>query len=268
MLSPDQRDEFERTGLLQLSGVIPVAEANAMADRIWSFLSRQSEVDRHDPATWSTTRPTGFQPVSRAGELDGVRSAVMRAAVHDLIGTSEVHWERPRVLMTFPDADLPWTVPSGGWHFDYVPRQVEPGLRAIQVLAVLDEVSPQGGATLVLAGSHRLVGRYVADTGREPRPRLVRAHLAAIDPWLGELWGEPVSAAATGADRDKRLFDGAVVDDVPLRVVEATGSAGDLYLMHSDCFHAVAANARPVPRIMATSVVARLTQRAGNPSSI
>jgi ectoine hydroxylase-related dioxygenase (phytanoyl-CoA dioxygenase family) len=268
VLSPDQRDEFERTGLLQLSGVIPVAEANAMADRIWSFLSRQSEVDRHDPATWSTTRPTGFQPVSRAGELDGVRSAVVRAAVHDLIGTSEVHWERPRVLMTFPDADLPWTVPSGGWHFDYVPRQVEPGLRAIQVFVVLDEVLPQGGATLVLAGSHRLVGRYVADTGREPRPRLVRAHLAAIDPWLGGLWGDPVSTAATGADRDKRLFDGAVVDDVPLRVVEATGSAGDVYLMHSDCFHAVAANARPVPRIMATSVVARLTQRAGNPSSI
>jgi hypothetical protein len=139
MLSLDQRDEFERTGLLRLSGVIPAAEANAMADRIWSFLSRQSGVDRNDQATWSTTRPTGFQPVSRGGELDGERSAVVSAAVDDLIATSEVHWERPRVLMTFPDADLPWTVPSAGWHFDYVPRQVQPGLRALQVFAVLNE---------------------------------------------------------------------------------------------------------------------------------
>ena len=103
MLTMDQRDEFDRTGLLRLSGVIPAADAHAMADRIWSFLSRQSGVDRHDPATWSTTQPTGFQPVSRAGELDGVRSDLLRAAVDDLIGTSDVHWERPRVLMTFPD---------------------------------------------------------------------------------------------------------------------------------------------------------------------
>jgi ectoine hydroxylase-related dioxygenase (phytanoyl-CoA dioxygenase family) len=260
MLSLDQRDEFERTGLLRLSGVIPAAEANAMADRIWSFLSRQSGVDRNDPATWSTTRPTGFQPVSRGGELDGVRSAVVSAAVDDLIGTSEVHWERPRVLMTFPDADLPWTVPSAGWHFDYVPRQVQPGLRALQVFAVLNEALPQGGATLVLAGSHRLVERYVTDTGLEPRPRLVRAHLASMDPWLGELWSDPGSTARPRGDRDERLFDGAVVDDVPLRVVEATGSDGDVYLMHSDCFHAVAVNVRPAPRIMATSVVTRLTK--------
>jgi hypothetical protein len=45
---------------------------------------------------------------------------------------------------------------------------------------------------------------------------------------------------------------------VSLRVVEATGNAGDVYLMHSDCFHAVAENARPFPRIMATSLVVRL----------
>ena len=121
MLTTDQRDEFDRTGLLRLSGVTPVAAAHAMADRIWSFLSRQSGVDRHDPVTWSTTQPTGFQPVSRAGSLTvyGAISCVLRS----------------------------------------------------------------------------------------------------------------------------------------LRVVEATGNPGDVYLMHSDCFHAVAADARTTPRIMATSVV-------------
>jgi hypothetical protein len=260
MLSLDQRHEFERTGLLRLSGVIPVAEANAMADRIWSFLSRRSGVDRNDPATWSTARPTGFQQVSRAGELDSIRSGFMRAAVDDLIGPGEVHWERPRVLMTFPDAELAWTVPSDGWHFDYIPPQVEPGLRALQVFVVLNEVLPQGGATLVLTGSHRLVGRYVTKTGLEPRPRLVRAHLASMDPWLGELWSDPGGRSGSAGGRDQRLFDGAVVDDVPLRVVEATGSAGDGYLMRTDCFHASAANTRPAPRIMATSIVSRLTK--------
>jgi ectoine hydroxylase-related dioxygenase (phytanoyl-CoA dioxygenase family) len=257
MLTMDQRDEFDRTGLLRLSGVIPAADAHAMADRIWSFLSRQSGVDRHDPATWSTTQPTGFQPVSRAGELDGVRSDLLRAAVDDLIGTSDVHWERPRILMTFPDAETPWTVPSGGWHFDYIPPQVEPGLRALQVFVVLTEVLPHGGGTLVLTGSHRLVGKYVADTGLDPRPRPVRSHLASRDPWLRELWSDPGSTAGPDGGRDQRLIAGAEVDGVPLRVVEATGNAGDVYLMHSDCFHAVASNARTTPRIMATSVVSR-----------
>jgi ectoine hydroxylase-related dioxygenase (phytanoyl-CoA dioxygenase family) len=181
------------------------------------------------------------------------------SAVDDLIGTSEVHWERPRVLMTFPDGETPWTVPSGGWHFDYIPPQAEPGLRALQVFVVLNEVLRQGGATLVLTGSHRLVGKYVADTGLEPRPRLVRSHLASMDPWLSELWSEPGSPSGPTGTRDQRLTQGVVVDGVPLRVVEATGNPGDVYLMHSDCFHAIAANARPAPRIMATSVVSRLT---------
>lgn len=231
-----------------------------MAGGVWSFLADRAGVDRTDPATWSTTRPTGFQPLSRAGGLDRMWSEPVNAAVEDLIGTSGVHRERPRVLMTFPDADEPWRVPSAGWHFDYVPPR-EPGLRALQVFVVLNEVVAGGGATVVLTGLHRLVQRYVVETASAPRPKLVREHFSARDPWLKALW-TPDPSDPDADDRSRRVRAGAVVDGVSLRLVEATGAAGDVYLMHSDCFHAVAPNTRALARIMATSVVTRWTPAA------
>jgi ectoine hydroxylase-related dioxygenase (phytanoyl-CoA dioxygenase family) len=52
------------------------------------------------------------------------------------------------------------------------------------------------------------------------------------------------------------MGEGAVVDGVPLRVVELTGEPGDVFLMHSDCFHAAAANRSGEPRMMLTEMVA------------
>lgn len=258
MLTADQRTEFDRTGLLRLPGAVASVDAQDMSERVWSFLTTHDTVSRHEPATWSTTRPSGFQPLTRSGGLDDMWSAEVRSAIGDLID-GKPRRERPMVLMTFPTAQAAWAVPTAGWHFDYVPLQAELGLRALQAFVVLTDVQPGGGGTLVLAGSHRLVSRYVTDTGLEPRPRLVRAHLASLDPWLAELWDERAGGSAMNHERDRRLMvDGAVVDSVDLRVREVSGSAGDVYLMHSDCFHAIAPNTRRIPRIMATSVVTRI----------
>src|SRR3954454_392144 len=111
VLSLEQRDAFERTGLLRLPGAIPRADAMAMADKIWSFLAGQSGVDRNVPATWAMTRTAGFQPVSRSGDLDGMWSPTVCAAIEDLVGTRHVRRERPRVLMTFPGDPTRWTIP-------------------------------------------------------------------------------------------------------------------------------------------------------------
>lgn len=52
------------------------------------------------------------------------------------------------------------------------------------------------------------------------------------------------------------MNDGTIIDGVPLRVVELTGEPGDVILMHSDCFHAVAPNRLTEPRMMLTEMVA------------
>jgi Phytanoyl-CoA dioxygenase (PhyH) len=262
MLTRTQRDEFAHWGLLQLPGAVPTATADAMADRIWSFLSTESGVDRADRDTWTVPRPTGFQQISRAGALGGMWSPNVRDAVDDLLGSADIHRERPRVLMTFPQPELKWTIPSAGWHFDYVPPQTEPGFRALQVIVVLNDVLPHGGGTAVLAGSHRLVGAYAQETGLDPRPKVVRSALSATSSWLADLWKRPSTDESQFTDREDRLSKETSINGVTVRVDEITGAPGDVFLMHSDCFHAVTPNTRPAARIMATSVVTRVAANA------
>jgi ectoine hydroxylase-related dioxygenase (phytanoyl-CoA dioxygenase family) len=80
---------------------------------------------------------------------------------------------------------------------------------------------------------------------------LLRTSLAS-HPWLRGLW-----KPGDGGDRIQRYMnDGTIIDGVPLRVVELTGEPGDVILMHSDCFHAVAPNRLTEPRMMLTEMVA------------
>jgi hypothetical protein len=263
MLTPTQRAEFAEWGLLPLRGAVPTATADAMADQIWSFLLTESGADRADRDTWTVLRPTGFQQVSHAGALDGMWSSSVRDAVEDLLGPAEIHRERPRVLMTFPQPELTWTIPSTGWHFDYVPPQAQPGFRALQVFVVLNDVMPHGGGTAVLAGSHRLVDAYAQETGLDPRPKVVRSSLSGTSSWLADLWKPPSTDGSQAAARADRLSKEATINGVTVRVDEVTGAPGDVFLMHSDCFHAVTTNARPAARIMATSVVTRAASASG-----
>jgi hypothetical protein len=51
-------------------------------------------------------------------------------------------------------------------------------VRAVQLFMILKDLPPRGGGTLVLTGSHRLVSRYLADSGKDPHPHELRAMLS------------------------------------------------------------------------------------------
>ncbi len=126
----------------------------------------------------------------------------------------------------------------------------------MQLFVLLNDIRPRGGATLVLTGSHHLVGRY-APAGDGPHPKRLRRELGAAHPWLRELWG------GDDGDRVQRyMVDGFEVDGVPLRVVELAGRAGDVFFMHCDTFHTAAPNCLDQPRMMATNMI-RLDQGSG-----
>jgi phytanoyl-CoA dioxygenase PhyH len=261
MLTAEQRASFAAEGLVKLPAALDPDDAQQMCDGVWTFLAAKHGIGRDDASTWTTARPTGFNRLSRSGALDHLWSPTVHGVLSELLGTEDQHRERPRVLMTFPQPDVTWEVPRAAWHFDFTPRQDQAGLPAVQVFALLSDVRPQGGGTLVLSGSHELVSRYVARTGREPKPRLVRGDLAARHPWLAELWGDRKGEAAHSDNRSARLLGvTAVVDDIELRLTEATGRPGDVYIMNSDCFHTIAPNTLTVPRVMCTSLVIRSLQ--------
>lgn len=257
MLTVDQRASFADQGLVKLPAALDPDDARRMYDEVWTFLAAQQGISPDDPSTWTSARPAGFGRLSRTGTLDHLWSPTVRGALSDLLGDDQ-HRERPRVLMTFPQRDRHWDVPSSAWHFDFTPLQDRPGLRAVQVFALLSDVQPQGGGTVVLSGSHHLVSRYVERTKQEPKPRLVRGDLGARHPWLAELWGHRSTEPDPPGNRATRLLGvPTTVDGVELCVTEVTGTSGDVYVMNSDCFHAIAPNARSVARVMCTSLVTR-----------
>ena len=256
MLTADQQDEFRTTGLLRLEAAFPRADAEAMRERLWDFLADRYAVDRRERSTWTVEKPSGFQPVTRSGVFRAVGGERLRGALDTLFGADR--WAQPRwwgrPLVTFPRQG-PWRLPADGWHFDFMPASR--GQRPVQLFAFIDAVRPQGGGTLALTGSHRLVAPHL-ESGEAFRMGRVRASVAAR-PQLRGLW-EP---GGDDAERERRyLSEGITVDGVALRVVEMTGEPGDAILMHCDCFHAAAPNRLTEPRMMLTEMIA---PRHGHP---
>jgi ectoine hydroxylase-related dioxygenase (phytanoyl-CoA dioxygenase family) len=135
----------------------------------------------------------------------------------------------------------------------------------VQIFVLLNEVQPRGGATLVLTGSHRLVPRYIEPGDNGPHPRQLRRVMGAAHPWLRELWER--TDGSNGDRVQQFMVDGASVEGVPLRVVELSGRAGDVFMMHCDTFHCAAPNCGDQPRMMATNMIRREGPPADQPSS-
>nr|WP_221380972.1 phytanoyl-CoA dioxygenase family protein [Actinoplanes polyasparticus] len=256
MLNDDQLAGFRDTGLLSLPGAIEASQAAAMVDRIWEHLSDSNQIVRDRAATWPLSPPTGLRALTAEPGFAALGSPTVRAVLDDLLGAGR--WQPPRrwgrLLVTFPSRTKQWDLPTGGaWHNDFVPLRSGVGERALQLFMILQDLPARGGGTLVLTGSHRLVTRYIDDTGKAPHPSSLRRALGG-NSWLRELWEPPEHAG--GEQRVRRyMMDGLRIDDVDLRVVEVTGRAGDVYVMHCDTFHAAAPNIHDRPRIMATNIV-------------
>lgn len=246
-------DEFRRTGLVRLPGAVTAPEG--IAGRIWAHLAGAGILpDR--PGTWTVAQPTGLRAITASPEFRALGSPAIRAAADELLGAGcwpePRRWGRP--LVTFPTDGPEWNLPTGGaWHNDFVPLRHRGDPRALQIFVILSDLPPGGGGTLVLTGSHHLVGRYLAGSGEEPHPRTLRRVLGG-HPWLGELF-EPARAVPAAERIGRFMAEGARVDGVDLRVVELTGAAGDAFVMHCDTFHAVAPHRGSKPRLMATTIL-------------
>ena len=256
MLNDGELADFQHAGLLRLPDAVPAPDAAAIVDRIWDHLNRSHGVARDRRETWTLDQPTGLRAITAEPEFDALGSPPVRAALDDLLGAG--HWQTPRrwgrLLVTFPSARRRWALPAGGaWHNDFVPLRSGTALRAVQFFVILKDLPPRGGATLVLTGSHRLVTRYIADTGDAPHPSLVRRALGEHS-WLRDLW-EPPQTATDDQRIHRYTIEGARIRDVDLRIVELTGHAGDAFIMHGDTFHAAAPNTSDEPRMMATNVI-------------
>ncbi len=256
MFTPQQREEFDRSGIVRVPGAIASRDAAKMCDRVWDTLGRRFKIRRDDPGTWGARRVAGFHDLSKAENFAEIASPVICEALDNLMG--ERNWQRPErwasLLVTFPVSTERWDVPHKAWHLDFpAPSHVQE-LFAVRIFVCLAKLRPAGGGTLFLEGSHRLV-QDLADkeTAGKLRSAEAREGLIRNYPWVKGLcsFDEKV-------DRVQEFIKGgAEIGDVNVRVIEMTGEAGDVFMTHPLMLHAGSTNCAQDPRLVLSSTVYR-----------
>lgn len=100
----------------------------------------------------------------------------------------------------------------------------------MQAFILIDDVQPQGGSTLALAGSHKL--HYVS--------RGSNAH-------------EILRRDSDFGSMPEKYLKPQIVAGTQIQIVEMSGRAGDVYLMDLRVLHSPSVNATKHIRMMATN---------------
>ena len=164
-------------------------------------------------------------------------------------------------FIAFP-SNAAWGVPASGWHVDakYTSALWPPG--GVKTHALFGDVPPRSGATQIVSGSHRLIHKWFANN--PPSSDLAGADMRKLlqkHPYIRDLHSAGDRNARIARFMDSVEHDG----DIPLQVVENTGEAGDVILLHPLVLHVAAPNTGAEPRFLLSGGVT--TDMWGNAQS-
>ncbi len=215
-LSPEEVDHFLKFGFVKLEDVLDRALARRWVEASWARIG-------YDPADQSTWREARVHfPQTESQPLVEIAPRV-EAAIAQLCGGAErivgpLRWGNGFIANYGVGKDEPWEPPGPllkGWHKDGESFRhfLDSAEQALLTIALWDDVDHLGGPTYIACDSVGEVARWLAahPEGANPEPHR--------QPELGE-W-LPTSELMSRC-RDFR---------------EATGRAGDVYLMHPFMMH-------------------------------
>lgn len=225
MLSETEIASFIDDGYVRIDEAVPQSALKAALEILW----RDLRAARDDRASWT-------RPVIRLGMYaqqpfrDAAGGPLLTEAFDQLVGPGR--WLAPGALGTFV-ARFPSRVDPGdtGWHIDVSFGTEDPNFmnwranvstkgRALLMLFLFTDVSPDDAPTRLRAGSHLDIARQLAPAGE-----------AGLT--LGELAAD---GFAGSAGRPELL---------------ATGAAGTVYLCHPFLVHSAQPHHGTRPRIIA-----------------
>jgi hypothetical protein len=211
-LSRADVDHFIDHGFVVVKDCIDRAVMKEWVDRSWI----RNGYDPLDPRTWKEGKV--HMPNREFSRVCDIAPRAL-AAMRDLVGgvervADDLRWADGFIANYRLGDDQPWLPPSpevAGWHKDgdfflHFLDSPEQGLLSI---VLWDDVVPRGGGTFIACDSVDVVARYLA------------AHPEGVEP-MGFPFGELIRQCT-----DFR---------------EATGRAGDVYLMHPFMMHTSSQN--------------------------
>ena len=250
-LTPGQRDEFDRRGVLRLPGFYTLDAIEAMADRVWEDLAGRFGIRRDQPESWANAAPGKFQALKKSGAFNRLRSPEVRDLADALLGAGA--WEDPKhwggLMVTFPTSAPSAARPP--WHLDIGGVEHLSPLPILRVFTFVEAAPPDGGGTLYVAGSHRLAMDIERAQGGPVRSAQVRERLRAEHPWFGRLLTAPYGDLRGLMNVEAHLGGHSV------SLEQMTGDPGDLIIMHPAILHGTAHNALDRPRMMLTEWILR-----------
>ncbi|HVX46914.1 MAG TPA: hypothetical protein VHC49_23680 [Mycobacteriales bacterium] len=218
ILTDDQAEHFLENGFVLLHDCFTADAAAEYTETMWTRLG----FDPDDPSTWAET--SVHMPSHRKIDVTQFAPKVWDAAC-DLLGGEDrivqpYLWGDGFIVNLSQGADEPWHPASpevGGWHKDgdFFRHFLDSPEQGLLTLVLWTDVQHQGGATFVAADSVGPVARFLAD-----RPEGVLPLEFDIRGLIGQC----------------------------SRFVEATGTVGDVYLLHPFMLHAKAQNVLRRPR--------------------
>jgi hypothetical protein len=257
-MSLDARTDEETTehfrvhGWMRVRAAFSAEEAAAMREAVWRALDEVG-IRRDARTTWMKERPEHLQQLKSDPAFQAVGSARLLHAIDAALEGQA--YDKPNnwgaCFIAFPTKEA-WNVPSSGWHADasYLsPLSPPAGLRTH---ALFGDVARRAGGTLIVSGSHRLVHQYFK---AHPPPHGTRGaeyrRLLSSHPYVAALHSE--------GDPRERVFrflrHAEEHDGIPLRVVENTGAAGDVILLHPLVLHVATPNTGSSPRFLLSGAI-------------
>ncbi len=247
LTADDTLEHFHAHGWLRVRQAFSPDEAARMRDVLWAGLA-DAGIRRDDPSTWTVERPGGLQKLKSHPAFAAVGSQRLLERVDAILQTRD--YDQPRhwgaLFVAFPSRD-PFCVPASGWHVDANYRSQLSPPKGVQIHALFGDVLPRSGATQVLSGSHRLIHRWFQENPAPARARSLDMRKRLLGhPYLRDLHtpGDTEARIARFMDRAEE------VDGIPLQVIENTGAAGDVMLLHPLLMHVAAPNAGAAPRLL------------------
>lgn len=262
VLTETQVQQFIEKGWVKFEQAFPRENALAAQEVVWKHFKDKYGVDKYDKSTWKPrihlTDLQETQTFYDQPEFMACNTPRLFDAIEDLVGhgrciNTGVSNARFGTMAVTLYSDGPWDVPTTGWHFDgnFFTHYVDSLEQGLLVLCLFSDIEgPQCGGTLFVEGSQNVVAKVLYENPDGLHHREAYQKTFETSPWFKGLVG--MEEEALGTNRLERYMNQSYedADGNQLRVLEATGDAGDVVLLHPFMVHAASPNTSGAPRFL------------------